>query len=289
MTQPRQPKLPDIAAVLDPQEDNVEAGDVGYRRATDPPPARWAAFRLRHPVEDRAAVFGMTRCNAVAAMIRNATGRIAEEQGRPLEWIDRYVHGHRRGGEPSLPRFSYLPLPSVERRRGQGVVLGAIRRMLLAELTETSESHVSWARQMLPGQLLQDDKSGAAKALLTTLGAGDWVLQRYTELSDVWASVTPVVLPGSDEGKFAKAEKLFAKALHHAGYSAEALAELEFRNVSFWPGGEPASRFQRPDYLRKGWWSVYHVRLRWKQTVKGPLALGAGRHCGLGIFAATSG
>jgi CRISPR-associated protein Csb2 len=58
------------------------------------------------------------------------------------------------------------------------------------------------------------------------------------------------------------------------------LVELEFRNVSFWPGSELALGFQRPDYLKKDHWSVYHTRLRWKQSIKGPLAIGAGRHCG---------
>jgi CRISPR-associated protein Csb2 len=66
------------------------------------------------------------------------------------------------------------------------------------------------------------------------------------------------------------------------------LAELEFRKVPFWPGGELALRFHRPGYLKRGYWSVYHVRLRWKQAFEGPLAIGAGRHCGLGIFAAKS-
>lgn len=55
--------------------------------------------------------------------------------------------------------------------------------------------------------------------------------------------------------------------------------------MSFWPGGELALAFRRPDYLRNNHWSVYHVRLRWKQPINGPLALGAGRHCGLGVFA----
>jgi CRISPR-associated protein Csb2 len=252
----------------------------------DPPPRHRAAFRLLHPTEDRSAVFAQTRANHVAAMTRNAMARIAAEQGQPQEWINRYVHGHRRQGEEeSLPRFSYLPLPTIEPRGREGEVLGAIRRLLVAELVDSEESDLRWARQMLPGQFLTDDKTGERKAMLAPLSREDWVLQRYVGRSDIWATVTPVVLPGSDDGKWAKAEKLFFKALRHAGYSPDALAELEFRNVSFWPGGDWALQFQRPDYLKEACWSVYHVRLRWKQEVAGPIALGAGRHCGLGTFA----
>jgi CRISPR-associated protein Csb2 len=221
-------------------------------------------------------------------MFRNATAKIATEQHRPGEWIDRYVHGHRRQSDEALPRFSYLPLPSIE-PRAQGIkVLSGIRRVLVAELVDSGESHLRSARQMLPGQFLTDDKTGDRKAMLTPLTSGEWVLRQYTDRADTWATVTPVVLPGSDEGKFAKAKKLFFKALRHAGYSPDALAEEpEFRNASFWAGGDPALRFQRPDYLKKDCWSVYHVRLRWRQPIRGPLALGAGRHCGLGIFACT--
>jgi CRISPR-associated protein Csb2 len=281
---------------------------VGYRRATDPPPRRWAAFRLRHPLEDRAAVFSMTRANCVAAMTRHATALIAEQQGRDKDWIDRYIHGHRSTGDDSLPRFSYVPLPSLERRGERGIHVGAIRRVLVAELLDAGESHLQWARQMLPGQFLTEEKIDDAelrkKALLTPLTGGDWVLRQYTDDADTWVSVTPVVLPGCDAraqkrsggrsgssgqrtGKLAKAMKLFLKALRHAGYSPDALADdPEFSSVTFWPGGEQSLRYHRPSYLNKDYWSVYHVRIRWKQPVRGPLAIGAGRHCGLGVFAA---
>jgi CRISPR-associated protein Csb2 len=264
---------------------------IGYRRATDPPPRHWVAFRLRHPVEDRAAVFAMTRANCVAAMVRNATARVAKEQGRPNDWIDHYVHGHRDQEHPTGPRFSYVPLATIEHRGGRDLMVGGIRRVLIAELIESGESHLSRLRQMLPGQFLIDDKTQDRKAMLAPLTAEDWVLRQYIESSETWATVTPLVLPGSDEGKFAKAEKLFMKALGHAGYSAQALADMEFRSVSFWPGAELAMKYQRPDYLRKDYskearpWSVYHVRLRWKNPMTGPMAIGAGRHCGLGVFA----
>jgi CRISPR-associated protein Csb2 len=259
---------------------------VGYRRTTDVPVRPYVAFKLLHPVLDRSAWLPATRANCVAAMTRHATAEAAQHQGRENEWVDSYVHGHRSTGEDTKPRFSYLPLPTIEHRGEGGCVVGGIRRVILAELVEASAGYPSWARQMLPGQFLIDEQSEERVAMLAPLNESDWVLRQYTGSSDTWATITPVVLPGSDEGKFAKAEKLFFKALRHAGYSSDALSELEFRNVSFWPGGDLALRFQRPDYLRKNSWSVHHMRLRWKQRIKGPLALGAGRHCGLGIFAA---
>jgi CRISPR-associated protein Csb2 len=230
------------------------------------------------------AWFSAARANCVAAMLRHATAMAAQRQ--PQEWVDSYVHGHRSAEEETKPRFSYLALPTIEHRRAGGLVVGGIRRVIIAERSDGSTSYLPWARQMLPGQFLIDELDGDRKALLAPLGPTDWVLRQYTDPSESWATTTPVILPGCDSQKALKAEKLFLKALGHAGYSADALADLEFRRASFWPGGDLALRFHRPDYLRKNYWSVYHVRLRWKHAIKGPIALGAGRHCGLGVFAA---
>jgi CRISPR-associated protein Csb2 len=158
--------------------------------------------------------------------------------------------------------------------------------VIVAEPPGSSGVQAAWSSQTLRGQILLSEQQ-REEALLMPLAAGDTVLRHYVATSQTWATVTPLVLPGSDEGKFAKAKKLFVKALHHAGYSEDALAEdPEFRNVSFWPGGELALKFQRPDYFKKDHWSVYHARLRWRHPVRGPIAIGAGRHCGLGVFAA---
>ncbi len=277
------PNRPDSVPPLSP---GFDFRIVGYRRPTNPPANLSVAFKLLDPENDRFARFPATCANCVAAMTRHASAKAATHQRK--EWVDSYIHGHRPAGGEPMPRFSYLPLPSIERRSERAQVVSDIRRVVLAELIEASESRLLWARQMLPGQFLIEEKSGKPKAMLAPLNEHDWVLRKYTGSSDTWATVTPVVLPGSDEGKFAKAEKLFFKALRHAGYSSDALAELEFRSVSFWPGGDLALSFQRPDYLKKDHWSVYHMRLRWRQRMKGPLALGAGRHCGLGLFAATN-
>jgi CRISPR-associated protein Csb2 len=255
---------------------------VQYRRAVDPPVRSFVAFKLLDPEQDRLAFFPQTEANAVAAMTRHAAAEAATHQ--PQAWIDRYVHGHFPSGEETQPRFSYLPLPSIE-RRGEGIhVVGGIRRVIVAELIEAPESYLVWARKMLPGQFLSEQQTGK-RAMLAPLSANDWVLRQYTASSDTWETVTPVVLPGSDEGKFAKAEKLLFKALRQAGHAPDALADWECRDVSFWPGGDLALKFQRPDYLKKNHWSVYHMRLRWRQPISGPLAIGPGRHCGLGIFA----
>lgn len=260
-------------------------GVVGYRRMTDLGDRPFTAFMLFQPDANKVRSFTATRAVAVAGMVRCLAGRTARQTGHcdpgtdHEQWVNEYVMGHGES-EGMRARFSYLPVPSI---RPPNVMIG-ISRLIVSEPLGSAGAHARWASRALRGQIIENEQ-GKEEALLVPLQS-DGVLSRYVDQSDTWATVTPVVLPGCDDGKHTKAEKLFVKALHHAGYSSEALAELEFRNVSFWPGGELALKFQRPDYLKKAHWSVYHMRLRWRQPIRGPLALGAGRHCGLGIFAA---
>jgi CRISPR-associated protein Csb2 len=258
---------------------------VGYRRETDLNSRLFVAFALYQVDANRMRSFSPLRAIAVAGMVRCLTGKMARQTGHcepganPDQWVNEYVMGH--GQSTGLrARFSYLPLPTIR----PPAVVSAIRRVIVAEPVGGEGTHTAWAGRILRGQFLVSPQQWE-EALLMNLQSDDGVLRRYIQDSQTWATVSPVVLPGSDEGKFAKAEKLFFKALRHAGYSPDALADLELRDVSFWPGGELALKFQRPEYLKKGYWSVYHARIRWRYPMRGPLAIGSGRHCGLGIFA----
>ena len=95
--------------------------------------------------------------------------------------------------------------------------------------------------------------------------------------------MTPVILPGFDDGKHTKAEKLLFTAMGQADLPFGAVTELTMRKAPFWPGSQHPRQYFVPAYLRQlpGW----HVRIVFREPVPGPLAVGAGRHSGLGIFA----
>jgi CRISPR-associated protein Csb2 len=256
---------------------------MNYRRATDPPTRPYAAFAFYRPDENKMRPFSAVRAVAVAGMVRCLAGKMARQTGyhapgaEPQKWINEYVMGHGESDD-LRPRFSYLLLPTIRPPN----VAGDIRRVIIAEEPGGSGDHAAWAARTLRGQILISEQQ-CEEALLIALTAGDTVLRRYVDPCEVWDTVTPLVLPGCDGGKFAKAEKLFARALRHAGYCPESLANFELRKVSFCPGGELPLRYQRPEYLQNR--SIYHARVRWRQPIAGPIAIGAGRHCGLGVFA----
>jgi CRISPR-associated protein Csb2 len=235
----------------------------------------------------------------VAAMMRRVTSLAAEAAGRPAEWVRLFVLGHGSGpqsqaqGNEGLNRFSYLPLPSLEARRGgNSRVVSSIRRVLVVEPPGGTGEHAAWARRALSGRELLAEPDASPVALLGLLPESDKSLRPYLAKAEAWSTVTPVVLNGHDDGKPRKVEKMLRRAIEQAGFPRALAdnAELEWRRVGFRPGADLATRYAVPDHLQSR--PRYHVWLRWRGpggqgvSLAGPVALGDGRYCGLGLFAA---
>jgi len=250
-----------------------------YARATDPIPRPFAAFRLLEPITgDRISLDPTRRTRDVAAWLRHAVAEVC--QGWPFGSTDALVHGHGEAAEHTeglRTRFSFLPLPTISPRRTEGIA-----RVLIAA-TRGIEAELGWVRSNLAGhELVWNDEP---VAVLEPLPDSDWVLARYIGKSDHWSTVTPVVLPGHDDGSPDKAERLLRKAFLHAGFEPEvfdAIEELELRKVGFRAGVALASRYLRPDKIVG---PLFHVRVRFARETVGPIAIGSGRHRGLGILA----
>jgi CRISPR-associated protein Csb2 len=125
------------------------------------------------------------------------------------------------------------------------------------------------------------------KGLLNILPTSDWVLRQYTGTARDWSTVTPVVWPGHDDKDAKKAGEMLRKAFVQAGLPPELVAgiggdDLDWRPVGFRAGLDLAYRYAVPDKLRG---RLSHVRVRFPQPVRGPLAVGAGRYRGFGLFA----
>ncbi len=294
---------------------------VAYSRPTDIAPRPLAAFELRTPDFERSQPFNPTRhASAVAGMVRNALADLARQM-RPFGWndaaINTFIHGHTPDGrkpahgEGADRRFAYLPLPSLERRGGAGVVVTAIRRVLVVG-PPGGDRQVAWARVLSgreltplhdtpPAALRLIDKPAAALCTDPNLGA-------YVGNGAVWSTVTPVVMPGHDDSTGLRkrletmrdaqakkrlllrldrrAEALLRKAFEQAGLPVELVraAVLEWRHAGFRAGVHLSQRYHVPDSPKK--LPTYHVRVRFPVPIRGPLSAGAGRYRGLGVFAA---
>ncbi len=256
-----------------------------YLRSGEIPPRPYAAFALeqidRTTSSTRWRAFDHTYVAKVAAMLRHLTLETAQLDRHTFEGgIEKYVAGHITTPEEESIRFSYLPLPSVGHPNSRGM----IRRVLIAEPHGGSGDHATWASQRLIGRVVKESEMGKprAVAVLGMLDEDDRrMVCRYTNKSRSWVSVTPVILPGHDDGKYEKAIKLLVKAFRQAGLNAE-IEDLFLCKSPLVAGSSHVSSYFRPSHLTNK--PAWHVRVIFRSHVGGPLAIGAGRHVGLGLF-----
>lgn len=279
---------------------------VAYRRDCDPVKRPVAAFSILKLDASGFRPFDTVRWGrCVAGMLRHAARVTAENSGWPKEKIDSFILGHGETlGEEHKPvgpkRFAYLPLPSIERRGEAGIAVTSIRRALLTILGDGGHPEIAWARRQMSGVELVAEHNGAflaeceannlsshdPLALLSLLPESDKGVTPYIKPSADWTTVTPVALPGSDEGKADKTDKLLEKMCRHAGFSLDMVADLDFHRMPFMRGAEDAKRYRPKGSHYLAQCTMYHMRIRWKFPVTGPIVMGSGRYCGLGIFAA---
>lgn len=275
---------------------------TAYHRASDIPPRPFAAFILR-PLDRSTgyAAFAPTRAVCVAAMLRHAACEAAKADldhrpgaWRTSEWALRFVAGHgpegspkRRDKDDAHPRFSYLPLPSIGHRHADGM----IRRVIIAEPFGGDGRSARWAAHRLVGAVLEDEDHGPVARLEHvepdeaefTRVFRSYATRSHFEAATDWASITPAILPGYDDRRAAKRERLLIDCLRHAGLEAASIESIESRPASWFPRVASNRKFKRPAYLRD--LPAVQVRLRFREPVRGPISLGAGRHSGLGVFA----
>ncbi len=275
---------------------------VGYASPTVPSatpaaPRPVVAFELRTPDFGKFQPYDpCRRTRDVAGMVRRAVADLAARM-RPFGWTDEhinmFVHGHtpdgrdRATGPAADRRFTYLPLPSVLRYDG-GSKVGDIRRVLIAAPPECRDA-VMWAKVLSGHELTPERDTRPATLRLIdrpeSALASDPNLGPYLGTSASWSTVTPVVLHRHDIDDPAEIRRRLVDAFRHAGLSGELLegVDLEWGRFGYRAGVEPAFRYIPADTMTG---PRYHVRVCFRQEVRGPLAVGAGRYRGFGLFIA---
>jgi CRISPR-associated protein Csb2 len=288
---------------------------------TEHPIRPFVAFELRTPDFEQSQPFDPTRhACAVAGMVRHALANLARQM-RPFGWTDAeintFIHGHSADGQGPARglnadhRFAYLPLPSLERRGTAAAVVTGIRRVLVVGPPNGGQE-VAWARVLSGCELtpLNDRTLPAALRLIDRPPAVlriDPNIGPYLGSGIVWSTVTPVVMPGHDDPGHLRqkaahtrdpdakkrllvrmnrrAEALLRKAFEQTGLPAELVraATVEWRAAGFRAGVDLARHYRLPESPKK--LPAYHVRVRFPVAINGPLAVGAGRYRGMGVFA----
>jgi CRISPR-associated protein Csb2 len=203
----------------------------------------------------------------------------------PAAWVESFVAGHRPEGVADHKQFSYIPLPSIGHEHSDAMIR---RVMIVAPIGH--DAHLRHLADQLDGARLQP-LDGSAVKVGPTLNrvARDNIARWYVGTADTWATVTPVILSGHDDHKPAKTEKLIRKALEQSG--VDQACEFTWSALPHYKNCLTAHKYDRrrgfvgyhrPGHLKEQ--TAIHVRLQFQRPVAGPLSIGAGRHCGLGVF-----
>ena len=219
---------------------------------------------------------------------------------REQQEVDRLLYGRlpdgsqdrRRGG-----RIRLLPLPSIGHEHADQ----QIRRVAIELPSESlfAPADLLWAFEgLVPSDPVTGEK---LRCVLSRAREGALMLDRYSERSKRFVSVTPVVLPvvaarrridpakrraeakGAAErsAEESQARVSVLQALRHAGFHTpvrsirvqrEPLARKGLRAESFAEG----TRFAKE--------RLWHVEIEFASDVKGPLVIGDGRFLGLGLL-----
>jgi len=234
----------------------------------------------RYPHAKLIHIAGMLRSASIKSMERYPPAHLG--QGAAT-WVERFVAGHRPDDAEEHEQFSYIPLPSIGHEHADAVIR---RAMISAPFGH--EFHLRHLAEQLDGDELIAE-NGVAGPVVQRIG-WDSVIQRYLGPAAQWASVTPVLLPGHDDHNPKKTIKLIERALRQSGIEQE----CQF-TWSAWPNFENClsahkydrekrpTGYHRPAHLTS--LTAVHVRVTFKQPFVGPLCIGAGRHCGLGVLA----
>ena len=272
----------------------------GYQRGGEGAEADGPA--AKGPFDPRLLVFakgegrnlGLESTLQLTGALRNAAMK-ALPPGQVPEWLS----GHQPDGLPSKkPHVAFFPLPFVGAQHADGHVMGlamALPRDLPVEEGETQEAIL---RRTI-GPLLFNTESGMEKQLkLWRNEVWEWELARekrdhppltlrmstWTGPSEVWASVTPVVLhhypKQSREGDVERIlREAFASALlpEPETISTQSVSAFEGAGHArsmpqFDEGGDSLCRYQT------------HVIARFPAPVEGPVLVGRGRFRGYGLF-----
>jgi CRISPR-associated protein Csb2 len=219
------------------------------------------------------------RCTMeVAGQLRHAAHQRAKVLGLDPVFVERFVCGHGESESEKNDRFSYLPLPTLPAKGRDG----RIRRVMLAEPFGSGNLAARHLARALSGAPLVDEKMGEIVAELRSEPFQDTITNRYLRKSHQWSTVTPLVLPGRDDYRSSKAHTLVLKALAQAGYTTPIL-EIHLQHEPVFAGAEMARAYRVPAYLKS--FPRTHAVITFDQEISGPVAIGGGRHIGLGIFA----
>ena len=280
----------------------VGTGRKSGQLFTQPPKAFFARTgydtpprRLHFELREADGAFAPRPLASAAPLItglRNAAAeKLRESSPERSALFERLIIGRNAGPADLSQRIRLIPIPSI----GAQHTDPSIRRILveIPPNCPIRPDDLAWAfagvrpcdpttGELWPGSLVSTDDSQMA--------------DRFVRTGLVFRSITPLALSGAQRRRIGAGGEKAAKersreersaasavvqALRHAGIQARP-AEIQVRREPFQTRGARAELFaQGSRFSKHGLW---HVELRFTEAIPGPLVIGDGRFCGLGLM-----
>lgn len=301
----RCPRPGTLKSLLDREEDRRKRLVAGVLRQPRQPAFRIVAygcpgerllFDLKPAEQDRRfEPWPLVKVAELATRVRdNAAERLSRGLAGQAGTIERVLIGRGATERDKAQRVRIIPLPSV----GHAHTDTAIRRVLIERPCDCPirADDLNWALSGL--DLGVDAQTGEVSAHSGSVlaPADDRSMLRHYGVDPcssacTWRTVTPAALPvprlrgrakGSErlENEMGAAHAV-AQALRHAGVAAGADA-VRVQREPFFSGGMQAEAFACATRFPVS--RLWHAEITFRESVSGPLVIGDGRYCGLGIM-----
>ncbi|MYZ46625.1 type I-G CRISPR-associated protein Csb2 [Propylenella binzhouense] len=263
-----------------------------FRQVRYDAPPRQLLFDLRWPDGRFHAVPPARAGQLVRHLIELAAGRLKPALPAREGEIERFLVGRGAGAADLQRRVRVFALPTLRAH-----VDRAIRRVAIEIPAHCPLDwrDIAWAFSGLSPLVREPDAEAGAPILIEAEDRS--MLDRYCRADRLWRSETPLALPaGRRRIDPARREPKPGVERLREDYAAAAAVLTALRQAGI--GERSLSiRVQREPFAAQGAWAeafaegtrfsktaLWHVELGFAATVKGPLILGDGRFCGLGLM-----
>ena len=263
------------------QPSSASFGRTGYDI-----PTRRLHFELRSPKGGFAAQPLDSVFPFVAGLRDAAAKRLMDSMPDDSALIEKIVVGRNAGSADLARRIRILPVPSV----GTEHTDPSIRRVLV-EVPPECPLRLDDLKWAFAGVVTP----GSAQATLTSTRESG-MADRFCRSALAFQTITPVALTRAQRRRIGETGQKSAQerqqeesvavgavvhALRHLGITNRPI-EVHVRKEPFQKRGALAESFAQGSRFSKH--ALWHVALRFSTPVRGPLAVGDGRFCGLGLM-----
>lgn len=299
----RCPRRGTLRSLIDRHEDRRKRLEGGVlRQARQPqfrifgyccPPARLLFDLKPRDQQRRFQPWPLTRAAELATTIRDrAVHRLEQAIPADTAKIEGALIGRGATERDKALRVRIIPLPSI----GSPNVDPSIRRLLVERPPDcpVHADDLSWAFSGL--NLAVDYATGHDGQPVLAPADDRSMLRHYGANGDApartWRTITPAALPihrprgpvggAARYANEANAEHVVRQALRHAGIPIP-VETIRVQREPFLGKGAPAEAFAEGSRFPTA--RLWHVEITFSKRVSGPLIIGDGRYCGLGIMA----